>query len=57
MIHEILAVYALGAVALFMGLRIKPGVPWWRDALVALLWPAMFAVVVFEGPSAPPEDS
>lgn len=61
MIAEILTIYLLGAVGLFVGLRLTPpGAPWWRDWLIAALWPLVLVtglVVVFEGPSEPGEDS
>ena len=58
MIAEILTIYALVGVAVFVGLRAyPPRVPWWRDALLAALWlPALLSGVVFEGPSEPGDD-
>ena len=56
MIAEILALYALGAVGIFAGLRITPRAPWWRDALLAALWPGMVFVPLFEGPSEPGDE-
>lgn len=58
MIAEILTIYLLGAVGLFVGLRLTPpGAPWWRDWLIAALWlPALLSGVVFEGPSEPGDD-
>ena len=57
MIAEILALYALGAAGIFVGLRITPRAPWWRDALIAALWlPALLSGFTFEGPSEPGDE-